>query len=135
VKITDLFFNISEMKSGALENAYVTVWIEDGILMILYKKDAVVGLQAAKEIVALCQELAQGKLYPPLVYVKHLKVVSVDARKYFAKQGAAHLRGAVIVDSGFSRILGNMFSMINKPLTPMRMFTDKDAAIKWIKNG
>ena len=123
------------MKGESVENAYVTVWIEDNVIVILYKKDAVIGLEAAKEIVTLCEDLAQGVLYPPLIYVKHLKVVSVDARKYFAKQGAAHLRGAVIVDSGFSKILGNMFSMINKPLTPMKMFTDKDEAIKWIKNG
>ena len=103
--------------------------------MILYKKDAVVGLQAAKEIVALCEKLAQGKVYPPLVYVKHLKVVSTDARKFFATKGGPNIRGAIIADSGFSRILGNMFLVLDKPLTPLKMFTDKDEAIKWIKNG
>jgi hypothetical protein len=123
------------MKSREVENDYVTVWIEDDILVILYKKDAVVGLQAAIEIVSLCEKLADGKLYPPLIYVKHLKVVSSDARKYFATKGSADLRGAVIVDSGFSRILGNMFFALDKPLTPLRMFTDKEEAIKWIKKG
>ena len=123
------------MEIGAVENAYVTVWIEDGILIMVYKKDAVVGLQAAIEIVQLCEKLSKGELYPPLVYVKHLKVVSADARKYFATKGAAHIRGAVMVDSGFSRILGNMFFAVDKPLTPMRMFTNKEAAIQWIREG
>jgi hypothetical protein len=123
------------MKTEVRENAYVRVWIEDGILVILYKKDSVVGLQAAMEIVALCEELSQGEMIPPMVYVKHLKVVSIEARKYFATKGASHIRGAVMVDSGFSRILGNMFFAIDKPLTPLRMFTDKEEAIKWIKNG
>jgi hypothetical protein len=123
------------MKGKSVENAYVTVWIEDDVIVILYKKGAVIGLEAAKEIVALCEELAQGVVYPPLIYVKHLKVVSVQARRYFASIGHPHLRGAVMVDSGFSRILGNMFFMVDKPAIPLKMFTDKEAAMKWIKKG
>jgi hypothetical protein len=123
------------MKSVAVENAYVTVWIEDGILTILYKKDAIVGLQAAIEIVALCEKLAQGVAYPPLIYVKHLKIISSGAKKYFATKAVPNLRGAVIVDSGINKILGNMFLVLDKPFAPTKIFTDKEEAIRWIKKG
>jgi hypothetical protein len=42
-------------------------------------------------------------------------------------------KGALLTDSGFSKILGNLFLLLDKPKMPVKMFTDIDEAIAWLK--
>jgi hypothetical protein len=124
------------MRKGACENDYVSFWLEDGILMGMYKKDVVIGLKAAKEIVSLRKEFTKGVAFPALAYIKHVKVVSKEARDYFAVEGTdLLLKLALVTDSGFSKILGNMFLLLDKPMTPTKMFTNKEEATKWLRKG
>jgi hypothetical protein len=116
------------------ENEFVSIWIEDGILYCLYKKDAVIGLEAAREIVAMRKKVVKGVSYPALAFIKNLKVVSKEARKYFAEEGTEGMTmGALLTDSGFSKILGNLFLAIDKPKMPVRLFTNIEEAIIWLK--
>jgi hypothetical protein len=120
---------------GIAENAYVRIWKEDGILVVVYKKNTVIGLEVAKEITTFCKNYSGDVSYPVLSYIQYIKVISKEAREYFACKEACEkiIKGAVIVDSGFSRILGNIFLTIDKPAVPSKMFTNKEEAIKWLK--
>jgi hypothetical protein len=119
---------------GIVENDYVKLWIEDGILVILYKKDSVIGLNAAKEIMALVKKIRKGISYPVLSYNKNIKAISKEAREFFAtKEGCEGLvKGAIVVDSGFSKIIGNLFLSVNKPVIQGKLFTNKEEAIEWL---
>jgi hypothetical protein len=124
------------MEKKLVENSYVSFWIEDGILYGLYKKDVVIGLEAAREVVALRKKFTNGQAYPAIAFIKHVKVISKEARKYLAEEGSELItKGALVSDSGFSKILGNMFLALDKPKMPTRIFTNVKEAIAWLKYG
>jgi hypothetical protein len=122
------------MKTKAAENGYISLWIENEVLFGLYKKDCILGLEAAKEVVALRKNLTKGVSYLSLVYITHIKVVTKEARKYLANHANEELlKLAIITNSGFSKILGNIFLTIDRPKTPTRLFTNKEEAFVWLK--
>jgi hypothetical protein len=53
------------------ENGYVTIWIEDGIFVVAYKKGSVIGLEAAKEVVAFCKE------YPEKFLIRYFSILNI----------------------------------------------------------
>jgi hypothetical protein len=121
------------MKTKAAENGYISLWIENEVLFGLYKKDCILGLEAAKEVVALRKNLTKGVSYLSVVYITHIKVVTKEARKYLANQANEELQKLAITNSGFSKILGNIFLTIDRPKTPTRLFTNKEEAFVWLK--
>jgi hypothetical protein len=123
-----------KMRNDIVENDYVAVWIEDGILFGLYKKNCIIGLEAAKEIVALRKQLTKEVPYPCIAYINYIKVVTKEARKYLASEDNGQLLKLALTDSGFSKILGNIFLSLDKPIMPTRLFTKKDEAVKWLKH-
>jgi hypothetical protein len=122
------------MKDG-VENDYVAIWMEDNVLVMVYKKDSVIGIDAAKEIAAFCRNFTKGIPYPVLSYIKFVKAISKEARDFFAsKEGCEGLtKGALMVDSGFSKIMGNLFLTVHKPIIPGKIFTDRKEAMEWLK--
>jgi hypothetical protein len=40
---------------------------------------------------------------------------------------------AVVVDSPMSKIIGNIYLGLNKPITPSRLFTDEKDAVEYLK--
>lgn len=120
---------------GVVENDYVTLWIEDDILVILYKKDSVIGLDAAKEIMALIKNFTHGVPHLVLSYNKNIKTISKEAREFFAtKEGCEGIiKGAIVVDSGFSKIIGNLFLSVNKPVVEGKLFSNREEAVEWLK--
>jgi hypothetical protein len=119
---------------SAVENNHVKFWIEDDVLHGYYKKDCILSLKAAKEVVALRLALQKGKTYKGLVYITHVKVVGEDAKQFLAKEGYEGVEKAALVSSSvFMTILGNIFISFNKPIRPTRLFSNKEDAVKWLK--
>lgn len=60
--------------------------------------------------------------------------ISKEARDYFANERTASIQRAtgLLIGSPVSRIIGNFFLGLNKPITPTRLFTDPKEAIKWL---
>ncbi len=60
--------------------------------------------------------------------------ISKEARDYFANERTASIQRAtaLLIGSAVSRIIGNFFLGLNKPITPTRLFTDPEEAIKWL---
>ena len=60
--------------------------------------------------------------------------ISKEARDYFANERTASIQRAtaLLVSSPVSRVIGNFFMGLNKPMSPTRMFTDTAAAIQWL---
>ena len=61
--------------------------------------------------------------------------ISKEARDYFANERTASIQRAtaLLIGSAVSRIIGNFFLGLNKPITPTRLFTDPEEAIKWLR--
>lgn len=72
---------------------------------------------------------------PTVVDIRALKGISKEVRDLMSKDKKATRQIsclAVIISSGISKIMGNIFMRFSKPDYPTRLFTDKQKAIDWI---
>jgi len=60
--------------------------------------------------------------------------ISKEARDYFANERTASVQRAtaLLIGSPVSRVIGNFFLGLNKPISPTRLFTDSEEAIQWL---
>ena len=122
-------------KNHIYENKYMYSWKEGKVFIAKYKPDALIGLEAAKELVSFRKNIFQNEKYFTLIYVpSNLGCMCPEARKYFASEEATEniIKGAFIVESYYLKILGNAFLYINKPLVPAKIFLNKQDGMKWL---
>ena len=69
-----------------------------------------------------------------LIDLTKITEISKEARDYFANERTASIRRAtaLLVGSPVSRVIGNFFMGLNKPISPTRLFTDQHKAIQWL---
>ena len=67
-----------------------------------------------------------------LIDMTSVTEISKEARDYFANQRTASIQRAtaLLIGSPVSRVVGNFFMGLNKPVTPTRLFTDPHKAIQ-----
>ena len=70
-----------------------------------------------------------------LIDMAAISEISKEARDYFANERTASIQRAtaLLISSPASRIIGNFFMGLNKPISPTRLFTDPREAIKWLQ--
>ena len=61
--------------------------------------------------------------------------ISKEARDYFANErtGSIQRATALLIGSPVSRVIGNFFLGLNRPLSPTRLFSDPHKAIQWLQ--
>ena len=69
-----------------------------------------------------------------LVDMTRVTEISKEARDYFANERTASIQRAtaLLTDSPVSRVIGNFFMGLNKPISPTRLFRDPQKAIQWL---
>ena len=69
-----------------------------------------------------------------VIDMREAKSITRDAREYYAGERTCSIQRAtaLIIKSNTSRVIANFFIGFNKPITPLRMFTSSDEAIKWL---
>ena len=68
--------------------------------------------------------------------LKNLRSVTRESREFYKQEMISErvLAGAMIADSYFSLIIGNLFINFTRPPYPACLFTEEDAAIAWLKS-
>lgn len=118
------------------ESRHVSIWIEDGILMSDYKKNTVIDLEAAKEIVSDRLRITENISYPILIDFSNIKSVTKQARDYMNSHdgGLKGLTcGAFIGGNSLATLFINLYIKINQPTIPTKFFTNRHEAIEWLK--
>ena len=69
-----------------------------------------------------------------LVDMTKVTEISKEARDYFANERTASIQRAtaLLIASPVSRVIGNFFMGLNKPISPTRLFTDPHRAVEWL---
>ena len=69
-----------------------------------------------------------------LIDMTSVTEISKEARDYFANERTASIQRAtaLLIGSPVSRVIGNFFMGLNKPVSPTRLFTDPNKAIQWL---
>ncbi len=70
-----------------------------------------------------------------LIDMTTVSEISKEARDYFANERTASIQRAtaLLIGSPVSRVIGNFFMGLNKPVSPTRLFTDPQKAIRWLQ--
>jgi hypothetical protein len=123
------------MGNKIIENEFLTLTIENNIILGVYKVNSQIDINAAKLCIQDRILLSNNKIYPTLVDTRNIKFINKEARDYFASNEGVKLlsAAAILVDSFFSKILVQIFITYSKPSIPTKMFSKKDEALKWLK--
>jgi hypothetical protein len=112
-----------------------TTWLgDDRICYTAVKPDAVIELEDALENTAAIKKISGDSVYPILVNLKTIRSITKEARNHFSMRNRTPGVTAIafLIKSPSSRIIGNFFIGLNKPVVPTKLFTDKEAAIVWL---
>jgi len=122
------------MKELLFSNDILDGHLDDGIMVLKFKVKKF-DLEAAKVVVASRLEASNGISYPMLVDGRDVSSITKEARDYFAKDDGIKLllASALVADSVLGKFIGNFFLQINKPILPLRLFTDEKEAYKWLQ--
>ncbi|MFZ6009124.1 MAG: hypothetical protein ACOYXT_02155 [Bacteroidota bacterium] len=121
------------MKEHYFENDFAEFWVENGILFFVYKQGVTLDVEAAKRIVADRVKAQKNVSYPVFCDMRGIKDIDKNARDYLAKEGSQLVKAVgVLIESPVTKIMGNFYLKINQPLTPTRMFTDKNNALEFL---
>lgn len=121
------------MKTVLLDNSEISLVLVDGIVTANFKVEHF-DLQIVQKLVEDRKKAFHGLVYPLIANVISLKSSTKAARDFFASEiGCEGISAtAVIVNSPVGSIIGNFYIRINKPVRPVKLFTDKIKAKKWL---
>jgi hypothetical protein len=124
------------MRNNYYKDDFIEMWIEDGILYHVYPKDLEITLPVARHITQTRIKISEGKSWPLLTDARRLKSIDKDSRDFWAKdEGLQYLTaGVVLINSPILKLLGNAFIFIDKPTKPLKLFTNQEAALKWLEH-
>ena len=115
---------------------YVDFEMDGDILIARYKNAPKIDLQAAKEIQKDRLTFTSHKRVPVLVIDQGLVSMDRQAREFFSSEAGIEgiSASAMIVSSTVNSMLVNFILKISRPNMPVKMFTDKNAAVAWFKD-
>jgi|ERR1017187_1621548 hypothetical protein len=121
------------MKKEFVDDDLFHIWMENGILNVVYKIKRL-DLANSKRAVETRLNLDLVKSYPTYVDVSSIRSVTKEARDYMSSDiaiknvsASAFLAGSVI-----SKLMATFFLSYNKPNVPIKIFTDRNEALKWL---
>ncbi|MBI2272100.1 MAG: STAS/SEC14 domain-containing protein [Bacteroidetes bacterium] len=121
---------------GAIYTEIFTTWLdESGICRTVVKKNGVIGLTDAQENTIVVGKVSGDKLRPLLVDLRKIKSIDKPARDHFAMHGRQPGVCAIgmLIRTPLSKVIGNFFLGINKPVVPTQLFNSEAAALEWLK--
>lgn len=109
--------------------------IVDKIIQIEFEQNTVLTLKLAKALVK--QRLEVSNQTDFRLYIDIRNVISIDeqTRRYLAgSEGTQNaIAAAIHVENPLSKFLANLFIKVDKPLKPIKLFTQKRKALIWLK--
>lgn len=125
------------IKRGVMEDKIVTFNFEEEILVGAYRPGLEIDLNIAKQIIKERKSLMENPPYLILLDARGLKSINREAREYLSSKESYEgvLAGALLADSVFTTYLANFFLKVTskKDTAPIKLFTKKHKAIKWLK--
>lgn len=111
------------------------MWLNNDILYGKYKHDLVIDIYMAKKMVKDRHKVSAGISRPFLVDVTGLLCVDTDGRNYLAGPAGCELisAGAIYTKNKLLAFVGNAFILLDKPLVPAKVFSNEEAAVRWLE--
>ncbi len=111
-------------------------WLDDeGFIRGVLNEGVDYRLEDAVEMMAAHRELTGGRARGLLMDIRAVRALPREVRTYFTRPEhvEVHRAVALLVGSPLSRAIGNFFLGFNKPAMPMRLFSDEESALEWLR--
>lgn len=117
------------------ENEKIKFTYEDGILHTECFPNTIMTLEDGKESTRISAEMVENTPRPLLCDLTNVVSMSQDCRKHFAsaEHAATFTKAALVTTGAVSRLIGNFFLGLNKPIKPTKLFATKEAGLKWLR--
>ena len=110
------------------------MWLRpDGIVQMVWVTKTASDLEDATAAISAMTELTGGRRIPLLVDLRDSGQQTRPARLEFARRDDLVSALALIIGGPLSRIIGNFFLSVNKPLYPARLFDNEASALAWLQ--
>ncbi len=121
-------------ESGVITHPKFRMWLRpDGIVHLVWVPRAATDLKDALAATEAMTQLAGVRRSPLLVDTHDAGPQDRPARTEFARRSDLVSAVALIVGSPVSRLMGNFFISVSKPVAPTRLFEDEASAIAWLQ--
>jgi len=120
--------------AGVITQPKFRMWLRpDGVVQLAWAPRVTMALEDAIQATTAMAQLTGGRQSPLLVDARDVGPQDRAARNEFARRGDLVSAVALIVGSPLSRMLGNLFLGVSKPMAPTRLFDDEAAAVGWLR--
>ncbi len=113
------------------------MWLDrDGVLWHRIRPGATITVEDAEAVIEIVRRLTGGRQVPAVIDIREVTEADSRVRERFAgsTETSLELATALVVSSGLSRMLGNLFLLMNRPERPVRLFTSEDKAAEWARS-
>lgn len=124
------------MKSKVIETQTAKIILsEDGFIRYNVLPGAEVTIEDVKAYVRIPVELIKEEKLLNLTDMREVKSITREARDYLVGEEATKITKAcaLLVNSPLSKIIGNIFLGLNKPVYPAKIFTSEEKALEWLR--
>ncbi len=119
-------------KETLLQTMYMSFG-EDKILRVRILEGVTIDLKQAKLMNECMIRLAETDRFPVLIDARASYNWEKDAQEYNATHSDFRLATAVMTNNPVSRLLTNTYVKIFKPNYPVKIFSDEEKAVLWLK--
>ena len=120
--------------SGVITHAKLRMWLRpDGIVQVVLAPRAAIVLEDAIAAVEAVTRLTGGRLSPLLVDMRDTGPQDRPTRAEWTRRSDLSSAVGLIVGSPLSRMMGDLFISLSKPLFPTRLFDNEAPALAWLQ--
>lgn len=117
----------------------IRVWYDRkiGITITEFEPGTDLTIEQTKPFTDAVIKVTGGTPRPLLIDFKNMKSQTKENRDYYAKDpahSATLTAAALVVNSVLTRMIANFFLGMNKSVKPVRLFDDRESAIKWLQS-
>ena len=120
--------------AGVIAHAKFRMWLRpDGIVHLVWVPRTTMVLADAVAATEAMSRLTGGRKTPLLVDTHDGGPQERPARHEFTRRGDLVSAVALIVGTPLSRMMGNFFLSVSRPMAPTRLFDDEASALAWLE--
>jgi len=120
--------------SGTFSHVKFRMWLRpDGIVHLVWAARVAIVVEDAVAAIEAMTQLTGGRRSPLLVDTRTIGPQDRSARTEFVRRGDLVSAVALIVGTPLSRMMGNFFLSVSKPMAPTRLFDDEASALVWLQ--
>ena len=123
------------IKERYLENDFVEIWFENGIVHVTFKRNTHLTLESAQKIVTDRMIVSRNTTTPICMDIRNLVSIDLQTHKFMASKEALNCisASAFVIRGLINRMLMDVFVTLFKPIVPTASFTDEEKAVEWLE--